>query len=92
MSIWKRHWVTFVPHVPFAVMLIVHRVRGFSWAMNGPTPLGEIPANGYNMAMMLVLWVSTGAYVTHAILLLDRGRNVAIAKVLVVVVIWLIMG
>jgi hypothetical protein len=87
-TIFRSHMFAFAAFVPFAAMLVAHRILGLSDAMMvAPTP-GQPHSLLYNMIMVLVFYGGVAGYILHVTTVADRSALWISGKLLLLVVLW----
>jgi hypothetical protein len=86
---WNHHWITPLAFMPFALMLIVHRLLGLSDAMLAAPNPGQPYWPIYNIAMVMVFYLGIAGYLAHTFWLSARGWNWVLVKCSVLVIAWI---
>ncbi|HEY1170803.1 MAG TPA: hypothetical protein VGH19_05480 [Verrucomicrobiae bacterium] len=79
-AILRSHWLGFLFLIPFPVMLLIHRLLGYSDALMVATPPGEIAAHTYNLIMVLVFYFGLTAFIAQTMIVAVKERRWLLMK------------
>ena len=87
----RSHWFGFLFLGPFLLMVLVHRLLGFSDALMVETPPGEREARAYNLLVMIVFYSGVFSFVFHDFVYSPRSPAWRAAKLFTLVIYWVLV-
>jgi hypothetical protein len=90
-ELWMQHWIAPFAFVPFALMLIVHRLLGLSDAVGVAPKPGEPHSLLFNFVMIAAFYLGVAGYLGHTCLTAKLGWGWVVAKLIALGISWVVL-